>query len=80
MVPSLEDVIPLHCFATPVEVTSVQVAPESNEVHIFPGLKSTAASLVKSSEDVILIQFFAAPVEVTSVQVAPSKIQIFPGA
>jgi len=36
LVPSLEDVMPLQDFVLPTDVTSVQVAPESVEVQMFP--------------------------------------------
>jgi len=36
LLPSLEDVMPFHNFVLPTEVSSVQVAPESVEVQMFP--------------------------------------------
>ena len=36
IVPSLEEVILHHFFVVPTDVSSVQVAPESLEVQIFP--------------------------------------------
>jgi len=58
-----------HFFVLPTEVSSVQVAPESAEVQMFPP-SATAASLVPSLEEVMLCQSFVLPTEVRSVQVA----------
>ena len=79
MVPSLEDVKLVHHFVLPTEVSSVQVAPESVEVQIFPSY-IIAASLVPSLEDVMACQFFVLPTDVSSVQVAPEsvEVQMFP--
>jgi hypothetical protein len=79
-VPSLEDVILSHSFVLPTEVSSVQVAPESVEVQMFPP-STTAVSFVPSLEEVMLPQYFVLPTEVSSVQVAPEsvEVQMFPG-
>ena len=79
LVPSLEDVMPLHCFEPNTEVSSVHVAPESVDVQMFPS-QTTAASLTPSLEDVMPNHFFMIPVEVTSVQFAPESVdvQMFP--
>jgi hypothetical protein len=79
LVPSLEDVILLHSFVLPTEVSSVQVAPESVEVQMFPDV-TVAASLVPSLQEVIPFHGFVLPTEVTSVQVAPEsvEVQMFP--
>ena len=79
LVPSLEDVMPLHCFEPNTEVSSVHVAPESVDVQMFPS-QTTAASLTPSLEDVMPNHFFMIPVEVTSVHVAPESVdvQMFP--
>ena len=74
MVPSLEEVIPFQDFVLPTEVSSVQVAPESVEVQMFPG-ETAAASLVPSLEDVICCQDFVLPTEVSSVQVAITGVR-----
>jgi hypothetical protein len=60
-------------------MTSVQVAPESVEVQMFPS-KTMAASLVPSLEDVMQNQYFVLPTEVSSVQVAQElvEVQMFP--
>ena len=68
LVPSLEDVILYQFFVLPMDVTSVHVAPESVEVHMFP--VRVAASLVPSLDDVMNSHGFVPPVDVTSVQVA----------
>ena len=83
MVPSLEDVMPRHSFVLPTEVSSVQVAPESVEVQMFPSRcfpPTVAASFVPSLEDVMLFHRFVLPTEVSSVQVAPEsvEVQMFP--
>ena len=84
MVPSLEDVMPRHSFVLPTEVSSIQVAPESVEVQMFPPPSyrppETTASLVPSLEDVMLPQCFVLPTEVSSIQVAPEsvEVQMFP--
>ena len=80
MVPSLEDVMPLQSLPVEViEVTSVQLAPESMEVQMFPELPaySNAASLVPSLEDVMSVHHFVLP---TEVQVPPEsvEVQMFP--
>ena len=58
LVPSLEDAMLCHCsILRPKEVSSVQVAPESVEVKMFPPefwFKATAASLVPSLENAML--------------------------
>ena len=79
LVPSLEDVMPLHCFEPNTEVSSVHVAPESVDVQMFPS-QTTAASLTPSLEDVMPNHFFMIPVELTSVQFAPESVdvQMFP--
>ena len=68
LLPSLEDVILYQFFVLPMDVTSVHVAPESVEVHMFP--VRVAASLVPSLDDVMNSHGFVPPVDVTSVQVA----------
>ena len=79
LVPSLEDVMPLQAIVLPTYVPSVQVAPESVEVQMFP-LLTVAASLVPSLEDAMPLQFFVLPTDVSSVQVAPEsvEVQMFP--
>jgi hypothetical protein len=79
LVPSLDEVMPFHCFAIPVEVTSFQLAPESAEVQRFP-LATTAASLVPSLEDVMSYQYCVLPTEVSLFQLAPElvEVQMFP--
>jgi hypothetical protein len=79
LVPSLEDVMANHFFMIPVEVTSVQFAPESVDVQMFPS-QTTAASLVPSLEDVMPLQSLVLPTEVSSVHVAPESedVQMFP--
>ena len=71
--------MPRHSFVLPTEVSSIQVAPESVEVQMFPP-KTVAASLVPSLEDVMSYQSFVLPTEVSSVQVAPEsvEVQMFP--
>ena len=61
--------MPCQPFVLPTEVSSVQVAPESVEVQMFPS-KTVAASLVPSLEEVMPIHSFVFPTEVSSVQVA----------
>ena len=71
-VPLLDEVMQLQVLALPTEVRSVQVAPESAEVQMFPALLQsplTAASFVPSLDDVMLCHFFVLPTEVSSVQV-----------
>ena len=57
LVPSLEEVMSYQLFVAPADVSSVQVAPESVEVHMFPP-STTAASLVPSLEEVMPSQAF----------------------
>ena len=66
--PSLEEVIPAQLSSITPGLRSVQVTPESVEVHMFPS-QATAASLVPSLEDVMLAQFFVLPPGLRSVQV-----------
>jgi hypothetical protein len=77
-VPSLEEVIPRHCFELPVEVTSDHVAPELVEVQMFP-FQAVAANFVPSLEAAILVHSWL-PVGVTSVHVPPESVdlQMFP--
>ena len=77
LVPSLEEVMLLQSFALPIEVSSVQVAPESAEVQIEP-LKEelTAASLAPSLEEVTPHQYFVLPTEVSLVQVSPESVEV----
>ena len=74
MVPSLEDVMKYQ-YCTWGTVCSVQVAPESVDVQIFP-LNTVRASFDPSLEDVMQ---FVLPTDVFSVQVAPesAEVQIF---
>ena len=68
-----------QAFVLPIEVSSVQEAPELLDVQMFPGL-TTAASLVPSLDDTMLIQSFTLPIEVSSVHEAPEllDVQMFP--
>jgi hypothetical protein len=78
-VPSLDDVMVNQYFVLPTEVFSVQVAPESVEVQMFP-FKTVAASFVPSLDDVMPYHSFVLPTEMSSVQVAPEsvEVQMFP--
>ena len=75
LVPSLEDAMSRQYFVLPTEASSVQVAPESAEVHMFPKY-ATAASLVPSLEEVTPHQYFEPPTEVSLVQVAPESAEV----
>ena len=79
MLPSLDEVIVYHAFVAPVDVTSLQVTPASDDVQMFPD-SATAASLVPSLELAMPRHFFADPTVVSSVHVAPESVdlQIFP--
>ena len=71
--------MPRQSFVLPTDVSSVQVAPESADVQMFP-LSTTAASFVPSLEEVMPNQDFVLPTDVSSVQVAPESadVQMFP--
>lgn len=79
MMPSLEDVILNQIFALPVEVTSVQAAPELVDVQMFPaqhpppGTPTPAASLLPSLEEVMSPQYC---ISTEADQVAPESIEI----
>jgi hypothetical protein len=73
--PSLEEVIDVQRFMVPAGMLSVQVAPESADVHMLP-LKTPAPSFVPSLEEVMRIQYFALPTDVSSVQVAPESADV----
>ena len=75
LVPSHEEVMASQPFGAPTDVSSVQVAPESVEVHMFPNL-TVAASLVPSLEEVMPYKPFGASVDVISVQVAPESVEV----
>ena len=67
LVPSLDEVMSFHSFVLPGEaVFSVQVAPESVEVQMFPP-STTAASLVPSLDEVMPRQALELPTEVSTV-------------
>jgi hypothetical protein len=75
-VPSLEEVIPDQGSVKFPGLRSVQVAPESVDVQMFPS-RTTAASLVPSLEEAMPYQFCALALEV---QLSPESadVQMFP--
>ena len=69
-VPSSDEVMECQSCVGPTEVSSIQVAPESDESQMLPPF-TTAASFVPSSDEVMERQDCVAPTEVSSIQVAP---------
>ena len=69
--------MPYQLFVPPTEVFSVQVAPESVEVQMFP-LGTTRASLVPSLEDVMVRQYIPPKgfAMLSSDQLAPESVEV----
>ena len=73
LVPSLDDVMSCQPFVPPVDVTSVQFAPEFAEAQMLPRA-AAAVSLVPSLDDRLPYRFFVLPVDVTSFSFFGAKV------
>jgi len=83
--PSDDEAIEIQLLPVPVDVSSVQVTPESVDVQMLPpvvaggfeeGGAATAASFVPSDDEAIDLQFLTDPVDVFSVQVTPESFDV----